>query len=104
MMHRTRQYPAYIRKLLQRELRQTLFLIGATTRSPQEINSAIRSRCAEVYFEPLNGTDIQAIVRNAAHDLSVSLEDGVAEYISEFTVEGRKAINLFGRYVRVCRL
>lgn len=86
--------PAYIRKLFAEGAPADFILIGATTRSPQEINPAIRSRCAEVYFEPLNGTDIQAIVRNAAHDLSVSLEDGVAEYISEFTVEGRKAINL----------
>ncbi len=29
-------------------------LIGATTREPQDITPAIRSRCAEVYFEPLS--------------------------------------------------
>ena len=33
-------------------------------------------------------------MENAAHDLKVVLADGVSSYISEFTVEGRKAINI----------
>ena len=33
-------------------------------------------------------------MENAAHDLKVVLSDGVSSYISEFTVEGRKAINI----------
>lgn len=86
--------PAYIRKLFAEGAPADFILIGATTRSPQEINPAVRSRCTEVFFEPLEPTDIKKIVENAAHDLKVVLADGVSSYISEFTVEGRKAINI----------
>ena len=44
--------PQYIRKIFNEGAPADFVLIGATTRSPEEINPAIRSRCAEV-FEPL---------------------------------------------------
>ena len=86
--------PTYIRKLFAEGAPADFILIGATTRSPGEINPAIRSRCAEVFFEPLTPQHIEQIVVNAANDLHVNLTDGVASYISEFTVEGRKAVNI----------
>ena len=88
------QVPKYIRKLFAEGAPADFILIGATTRDPSEINPAIRSRCAEIFFEPLVPGDIQEIVRNAAVQLDVDLEDGVAELISEFTIEGRKAVNI----------
>ncbi len=86
--------PAYIKKLFRDGAPADFILIGATTREPQEINPAIRSRCAEVFFEPLQPGDVRKIVENAASKLDVSLDDGVAELISEYTMEGRKAVNL----------
>lgn len=86
--------PAYIRKLFAEGAPADFVLIGATTRDPSEINPAIRSRCAEIYFEPLVPADIQQIVTNAAQSLGVTMEDGVAELISTFTIEGRKAVNI----------
>lgn len=71
--------PAYIKKLFRDGAPADFILIGATTREPQEINPAIRSRCAEVFFEPLRPEDVETIVKNAAEKLKVSLEDGVAE-------------------------
>jgi len=88
------QVPKYIHKLFAEGAPADFILIGATTRHPSEINPAIRSRCAEIYFEPLVPTDIQQIVVDAAATLEVELEDGVAELISEFTIEGRKAVNI----------
>ena len=88
------QVPKYIRKLFAEGAPADFILIGATTRDPSEINPAIRSRCAEVFFEPLVPTDIQQIVKNAAISLDVELEDGVPELISSFTIEGRKAVNI----------
>lgn len=88
------QVPAYIRKLFAEGAPADFILIGATTRDPSEINPAIRSRCAEVFFEPLVPGDIQEIVRNAAGTLDVRLEEDVPELISEFTIEGRKAVNI----------
>ena len=86
--------PAYIKYLFEKGAPADFVLIGATTREPGEINPALRSRCTEVYFEPLGAKDIENIVKNAAKKLEVSLEKEVPEYISRFTIEGRKAVNI----------
>ena len=86
--------PKYIKKLFAEGAPADFILIGATTRDPSEINPAIRSRCAEVFFEPLIPADIEQIVTNAAVQLGAELEEGVARMISEFTIEGRKAVNI----------
>lgn len=86
--------PQWIRKIFEDGAPADFVLIGATTREPNQINSAIRSRCADVFFDPLTPADIVEIVRNAADKLAVDLEDGVPEIISQYTIEGRKAINI----------
>lgn len=86
--------PPYIRMLFKEGAPADFVLIGATTRDAGHINPALRSRCAEIYFEPLTPKHIQQIVRNAAAKLNVTLDDGIAELISEYTIEGRKAINI----------
>ncbi|MBO8137142.1 MAG: ATP-dependent protease, Lon family [Desulfotomaculum sp.] len=86
--------PKYVKKLFEEGAPADFILIGATTRDPEELNPAIRSRCTEVYFEPLTPEDIIKIVQQAAEKLAVKLEDGVAEIISNYTIEGRKATNI----------
>jgi ATP-dependent Lon protease len=86
--------PKYIKYLFENGAPADFVLIGATTREPEEINPALRSRCTEVYFEPLSSKDIEKIVLNAAEKLNIILEDGVAELISRYTIEGRKAVNI----------
>lgn len=86
--------PPYIKKLFDEGAPADFVLIGATTREASHINPALRSRCAEIYFEPLTPANIQEIVSNAARKLSAKLGDGVPELISEYTIEGRKAINI----------
>lgn len=86
--------PPYIKKLFDEGAPADFVLIGATTREASHINPALRSRCAEIYFEPLTPANIQEIVSNAAKKLSAKLGDGVPELISEYTIEGRKAINI----------
>ncbi|SMC26699.1 ATP-dependent Lon protease [Clostridium acidisoli DSM 12555] len=86
--------PKYIKYLFEKGAPADFILIGATTRQPSEINPALRSRCTEVYFEPLSARDIQIIVENAGKKLNAKLEDGVAEGISRYTIEGRRAINI----------
>jgi len=86
--------PKYIKYLFDNGAPADFVLIGATTRSPSEINPALRSRCTEVYFEPLSSRDITLIVEDAATKLNVRLEDGVAQKISNYTFEGRKAVNI----------
>lgn len=86
--------PKYIKKLFEEGAPADFVLIGATTRESYCINPALRSRCAEIYFEPLTPKHIELIVQNAAQKLKARLEDGVAQLISEYTIEGRKAINI----------
>lgn len=86
--------PKYIKYLFDNGAPADFVLIGATTREPSEINPALRSRCTEVYFEPLSVEDIENVVLNAAKKLNIKLEDGLAKEISRYTIEGRKAVNI----------
>jgi len=86
--------PKYIKKLFDEGAPADFILIGATTRQPEEINAALRSRCAEVFFDPLSPESIRQIVLNAAAKINVALDRDVAEMISRYTMEGRKAVNL----------
>ncbi|NLB21171.1 MAG: ATP-dependent protease, Lon family [Clostridium sp.] len=86
--------PMYVKYLFDNGAPADFVLIGATTREPKDINPALRSRCTEVFFEPLSSGNIKIIVANAAQTLNIDLEDGVSQLISNYTIEGRKAINL----------
>lgn len=86
--------PKYVKMLFENGAPADFVLIGATTRDASSINPALRSRCAEIYFDPLTPAHIINIVKNAAAKLKVQLEAGIAETISEYTIEGRKAINI----------
>lgn len=86
--------PKYIKYLFDNGAPADFVLIGATTRDPSEINPALRSRCTEVYFEPLSPTDIKIIIKNAAKKLNITLQKGVDDLIATYTIEGRKAVNI----------
>lgn len=86
--------PAYIRRLFEHGAPADFVLIGATTKEPDEISPMIRSRCAEVYFDPLSPEHIRRIVRAGARRLGVELSRTIPTLIGEYTGEGRKAVNL----------
>jgi len=86
--------PKYVQKLFKEGAPADFILIGATTREKYDISPALRSRCAEIYFEPLTPKNIEEIVYNAAKKLAVAIEPEVPRIISEYTIEGRKAVNL----------
>jgi ATP-dependent Lon protease len=86
--------PKYVKKLFDEGAPADFILIGATTRDPSDISPAVRSRCAEIYFEPLTTKHIEEIIYNAAKKLSVSITPDVPRLIGEYTIEGRKAVNI----------
>jgi ATP-dependent Lon protease len=86
--------PQYVKRLFEQGAPADFLLIGATTREPGDIGAALRSRCAEIYFEPLEPGDIALIIVQAAERLHVTLDEGVPQLIGEYTIEGRKAIGL----------
>lgn len=86
--------PQYIKQLFEKGAPADFVLIGATTREPESLSPALRSRCAEVFFEPLTISDVKQIAVNAAGRLAVRIEDGIPAMISDYTIEGRKATSL----------
>ena len=86
--------PAYVKKLFADGAPADFILIGATTRDPDAIDPAIRSRCAAVYFEPLTQSQIVRIVDEAARRLNARCAKPVPAMIATYTNEGRKAVQI----------
>lgn len=86
--------PAYVRRLFKEGAPADFILIGATTRDPSDIDAAIRSRCAEVYFQPLTQGQIVSIVQGAVKRLKARVARGVPKMIASYTIEGRKAVQI----------
>lgn len=83
--------PQYIKKMFEEGVPADFVLIGATTRSREEITPAFRSRCMEIFFEPLSHEDIKQIVVNSAHKLEIALADEISAIICEYSNDGRTA-------------
>ncbi len=86
--------PTHIQDIFENGLPADFRLIGATTRQPQEIPPAIRSRCVEVFFRGLLPTEIQEIARNAVDKLGMDAEKGAVEVVKRYASNGREAVNL----------
>ncbi|HHW67049.1 MAG: ATP-dependent Lon protease [Epulopiscium sp.] len=86
--------PSHIHDIFQNGLPADFRLIGATTRTPEEIPPALRSRCTEIFFQPLTKDDVGKIVKNAAKKGAFALEEGVAELITQYASNGRDAVNI----------
>jgi ATP-dependent Lon protease len=86
--------PRYIKQMFEQGVPADFVLIGATTRGPEAINPALRSRCMEVFFEALKAEDIQKIVGLAAEKLSIQIQEEVKELISYYADDGRTANKL----------
>ncbi len=86
--------PQYVHKLFQEGAPADFVLVGATTRHPEDIAPALRSRCAEIFFDPLSPEDIERIVAEAGRKLALEVEPEAARIISQYTLEGRRAVTL----------
>ena len=86
--------PTHIHKIFKEGYPADFRLIGATTRSPKEIPDAIRSRCTEIYFNPLSRDNICHIVKNAVLKSGFSMEEGGEDIISVYAKNGRDAVGI----------
>ncbi|MBO9130525.1 ATP-dependent protease LonB [Bacillus sp. 165] len=86
--------PTYIHDIFQNGLPADFRLVGATTRSPEEIPAAIRSRCLEIFFCELNTEEIEAVVKNAAQKVNLKISEKGVAMIGQYARNGREAINL----------
>ncbi len=86
--------PRYIHDIFQNGLPADFRLVGATTRTPSEIPPALRSRCAEIYFDNLKKCHIKIIVKNAAESTEMEFDSEAEELIAMFAENGRDAVNI----------
>ncbi|MEG0268662.1 MAG: ATP-dependent protease LonB [Clostridia bacterium] len=86
--------PRYIHDIFKNGLPADFRLVGATTRSPQEISPALRSRCMEVYFRALEPQEVAEIAYHSAERAGYALSKADAELIGRFAACGRDAVNI----------
>ncbi len=86
--------PRHIKDIFDHGLPADFRLVGATTRSPEDIPPAIRSRCMEVYFRPLLPDEVERIAENAIRRVGKTAERGVLECVRRYAHSGREAVNI----------
>lgn len=86
--------PLHIQDIFENGLPADFRLVGATTRQPQDIPPAIRSRCLEIYFRALLPEEVHTIAANAARRVGASIEPGALEVVRRYATNGREAVNM----------
>lgn len=88
------QIPAHIHDIFKNGLPADFRMIGATTRTPEEIPPAIRSRCMEVFFRELDPEEIAKVAKNAANKIKMEVLEKGIDIVSRYAKNGREAVNL----------
>ena len=86
--------PPYVHEVFQKGLPADFRLVGATTKNPEDIPPAIRSRCVEIFFSPLSAKDISKIAKNAAGKANFKMEEKAIELVCTYAQNGRDAVNI----------
>lgn len=86
--------PKHIHDIFNNGLPADFRLVGATTRTPDDLPPALRSRCVEIFFKPLDNNCIKGITRNAADKVNLNLADDALEELTRHAANGREAVNM----------
>ncbi|MEG0996760.1 MAG: AAA family ATPase, partial [Clostridia bacterium] len=86
--------PRYIHDIFKNGLPADFRLVGATTRSPQEISPALRSRCMEIFFRPLEPEEVSEIAYHSAERAGFQMSRDDADMVGRFASCGRDAVNI----------
>lgn len=89
-----RSIPAYIHDIFKNGLPADFRLIGATTRSPEEIPPALRSRCIEIFFSPLSDDNLRKIGANAAVAMGKNTNENVLALCASYSESGRDCVSI----------
>ena len=89
-----RKVPSYIHDIFRNGLPADFRLVAATTRQPEEIPAALRSRCMEVFFRALEPTETARIAAEAAHRLGYPITPEEARLVGDCAGSGRDAVNI----------
>ncbi|TYR82247.1 ATP-dependent protease LonB [Priestia megaterium] len=88
------QIPTHIHDIFQNGLPADFRLIGATTRTPNEIPPAIRSRCVEVFFRELDREEIITVAKKAANKVRMDITEEGLSMFSTYARNGRETVNM----------
>lgn len=86
--------PIHIKDIFDNGLPADFRLVGATTKNPEDISPAIRSRCVEIYFRDLTPDEIEIIAKNAAVKGGFIITEEGSRVISKYATNGREAVNI----------
>ena len=86
--------PRYVHDVFKNGLPADFRLVGATTRSPEEISPALRSRCMEIFFRALEPEEVARIAYEAAERAGFSMARETAELVGRYAACGRDAVNM----------
>lgn len=86
--------PAYIKDIFDNGLPADFRLVGATTRNPNEISPALRSRCVEIFFRSLLPDEIEKIAENAVMKTGFALDEKACKLAGKYCSNGRECVNL----------
>ena len=86
--------PGHIHDIFTNGLPADFRLIGATTRTPDQIPPAIRSRCVEVFFRSLLPDEVAQIACNAAVKIGLPMTEEALKVLSCYATNGREAVNI----------
>lgn len=86
--------PKHIHDIFQNGLPADFRLIGATTRTPEEIPPAIRSRCMEIFFYPLKPEEIKQIAIQACQRVRFGYDEAAIDIVQKYATNGRDAVNM----------
>lgn len=86
--------PGYIHDIFQNGLPADFRLVGATTRTPNEIPPAIRSRCLEIFFRPLLPNEVGEIARKALDKIGFKKCEDAINVVTKYATNGREAVNV----------
>lgn len=86
--------PVHIHDIFQNGLPADFRLVGATTRMPQDIPPAIRSRCVEIFFRPLFPDEIEQIAMNAVNKVGFVVDVDALGVLKRYATNGREAVNI----------
>ncbi len=88
------QIPKHIHDIFQNGLPADFRLIGATTRMPDEIPPAIRSRCLEVFFRDLEKQELKTVAKKAADKIEKKVAEEGLDLLTRYARNGREVVNM----------
>jgi Lon-like ATP-dependent protease len=89
-----REIPQYIHDIFKNGMPADFRLIGATTRRPEELPPALRSRCREIFFDELPAEDACKIAARSCARLGADCEERALRLVGSYCRNGRDSVNL----------